>query len=63
MNKIMGLVMALLFGGVLSLASSFVIASINGYEFNAATSLPYGILLGLIIFLFANMIQAEPKSS
>lgn len=61
MNKVMSLVMALIFAVVLAAVVGFVISSINGYTYTFGSSLPYGLAMGLIIYLFGNIVVAEPK--
>jgi|GEM_PF-3782741 len=61
MNKIMSLVMSLIFAVVLLMAVGFVVASIKGYDYNFGSALPYGLALGVILFLFGNMITADNK--
>ncbi|WP_025026984.1 hypothetical protein [Caldalkalibacillus mannanilyticus] len=61
MNKVMALVMSVIFGVVLSMAVGFVVASIKGFEFTFASAVPYGAALGLILFLFGNLVTAEEK--
>lgn len=61
MNKIMSLIMALIFAIALAAVAGFVISSINSYEFSFATAVPYGLILGLIIFIFGNLVTAEQK--
>lgn len=61
MNKIMALVMALIFAVALVAVAGFVISSINGYTYDVMSALPYGLVLGLVIFLFGNMVIADQK--
>jgi hypothetical protein len=58
MNKVTALIMALVFAIVLNLVVGFVVASVKGYEFSFGETVPYGIVLGLIIYLFGLMITS-----
>ncbi len=52
MNRIFALIISLVFAVVLNLVVGFVVSSVKGYEFSFGNTVPYGIALGIIIFLF-----------
>ncbi len=62
MNRIIGLIVCLIFAVVLSMVVGFVIASIKGYEFAFTQAVPFGLLLGAIVFVFSQLIPTEKSA-
>ncbi|WP_202080975.1 DUF2929 family protein [Caldalkalibacillus salinus] len=59
MNKIMSLVMSLIFAIVLTMVVGFVIASIEGYEYDFGSAVPIGVVLGFIVYFFGAAITTS----
>lgn len=47
--------MSLIFAVVLTAVVGFVVSSIKGYPYDFLASLPYGVVFGIIIFIFAQV--------
>lgn len=61
MNKVVALIIAVVFSVVLTMVVGFVVASVKGYDFTFGGTVPYGIALGIIIFLFGLMVTSGEK--
>jgi len=53
MNKFMSLVMALVFSVILTMVVGFVISSIKGTPYAFGDAIPFGLIIGIVMFLFA----------
>jgi hypothetical protein len=63
MNKLMSLVVTLIYATVLTMVVGFVVSSIKGYSYDFASAIPYGIAIGLILYLFSFLIVSEEKKA
>lgn len=61
MNQIMSFIMSLVFALLLTMVVGFVVASIKGFTYDFGSAVPYGILIGLIVYLFGQVVTAEHK--
>ncbi|GGK28117.1 hypothetical protein GCM10010965_21210 [Caldalkalibacillus thermarum] len=62
MNKVLAFIVSIIVATALTLVVGFVVASINGYAYNFSDAVPYGIILGLIIYFFGSLITANEHS-
>ena len=63
MNKVVALIIAVVFSVVLTMVVGFVVASIKGYDFTFGGTVPYGVVLGIIIFLFGLLVTSGEKQA
>lgn len=61
MNNMMSLIMSLIFGFALTLVVGFVVSSIKGFNYDFGAAIPYGLVIGLIVYIFGTLITAEGK--
>ncbi|MDQ0340038.1 VIT1/CCC1 family predicted Fe2+/Mn2+ transporter [Caldalkalibacillus uzonensis] len=62
MNKLLAFIVSIIIAIALTLVVGFVVASINGYEYNFSDAVPYGVVLGLIIYFFGSVVTASEQS-
>lgn len=61
MNNIMSLIMSLVFAIALTLVVGFVVSSIKGFTYDFGSAVPFGVVIGLVVYLFGMVVTAEGK--
>lgn len=63
LNRIMSLVVTLIYATVLTMVVGFVVSSIKGFDFEFGSAIPYGIAIGLILYLFSFLFTMDEKKA